>query len=357
MKLILTILFCLISIQAWATTYTLATSGANWSANSTWSPNTGHPVAGDTVIIPSGVPASVVVDVPSACAYLTFNAAKLITVNANLTISADLTLNNADTFNGSAIVYVGGSIINTTRGSIAGTAPFVLNGTGTIAGVSWNNNLTINTAGTITFKSGDTTGIGLTGGRTYTYTAGTVVSTGHILNIFSVGGGTTYNMAGITWETCSFGIDSTLVLASNLNCTNLYGETSTLLFSSYAVTFSGNYDINCANLYLYKNYATANASLTLVAGRTLTVSNSITSLGSAKGSPVLVSSATGSSKTNIVYQGTMENLMVVNTTFTDIAYTGVPLYAWYSAVPVRSTGIKNATGKNIGGGGVLISNF
>ncbi|MEK9135041.1 MAG: hypothetical protein AAB451_01975, partial [Patescibacteria group bacterium] len=78
------------------------------------------------------------------------------------------------------------------------------------------NNLTINTAGTITFASGNTFSYN-TG--TLTYTAGTVVTTGNTLN--NQGIATTFACSGITWNNVTITGTVTVTLSENLNVTGL----------------------------------------------------------------------------------------------------------------------------------------
>lgn len=126
----------------------------------------------------------------------------------------DVSTSNA-TFNGNNF-FINGSLsnLNTSR-YIPGSTVFVMQGTGSISSLyaSQNNyrivtNLTINTAGTITFA----TNLGGVNG-VWTYTAGTVITTGMTLTLQG-----TFDLDGITFE--NLYIYSSTTLLSDLTCTD-----------------------------------------------------------------------------------------------------------------------------------------
>jgi hypothetical protein len=120
-----------------------------------------------------------------------------VTVNGLLTLgylTVSYTINNDGTTR--TITANNGITMSGSTSVVSGTANIVVTG-GTITGVSstqLRNNLTLNSAGTITFASGVTFGYN-TG--TLTYTAGTIVTTGSTL---SVAASTTFATNGITWN-------------------------------------------------------------------------------------------------------------------------------------------------------------
>ena len=71
------------------TTYTA--TGGNWSNNSSWSPSTGHPVAGDIAIIPKAAANKITVDVNSTCANVQMGVSGSGGI-ASLTFSPGVTL-------------------------------------------------------------------------------------------------------------------------------------------------------------------------------------------------------------------------------------------------------------------------
>ena len=149
---------------------------------------------------------------------LTISNAGTYTLAANTTLTGSLV---ADANSNSNIIlnndnlYIGGGLTignGNGAGGLSGTTNLILNGTGTWSQVSGSvaNNLTINTAGTITVSGtvGYNTG-------TLTYTAGTVTTTGSTLNI---GAATTLDTNGMSWNNVNFtgGNGVTYTLGNNL---------------------------------------------------------------------------------------------------------------------------------------------
>lgn len=144
-----------------------------------------------------------------------------------------------------------------------------------------------------------------------------------------------------------FGTSGTYKLNDDLDATNI-------IISSSTPIFSGEHDILCTNFYGVPTVS-ANTSLSLVAGQTLTISNSITC--SAMGLyTYTIKSATESSATNINYSGTVANCNVSGVTFIDIDASGSAqrIDNWNGGTLTRTTGITNVTSADIGGGGPLI---
>ncbi len=195
----------------------------------------------------------------SAASTLTSNGK---TVNIPFTLSGNVTHTLADNWTVTGNLNVGSNTTQTINGNtlnvgsnfqvnpgatgvITGTTSFVLNGTGTVtynaSGGSFRNNLTINTAGTITFASGATF---ITGTNTLTYTAGTVVTAGATISII---GATTINLNGIVIESLVItGQATTMTLSSNLSCVNLTCVTGTLglVLNGSTLFVSGNMAVN-----------------------------------------------------------------------------------------------------------------
>ena len=152
------------------------------------------------------------------------------TLGSNLTVTGAISLSGttASTFTGNTL-NIGGSLTVTTTATISGTTVFNFNGTGTwthtASGVI-QNNLTINTSGTLTISGNVYYNTG-----TLTYTLGTVTTTGSTLNIALA---TTLNTNGMTWNNVSItsGIQT---LTSDLNCQNL---------TNSSVTINGLFNIN-----------------------------------------------------------------------------------------------------------------
>ena len=108
-----------------------------------------------------------------------------------------------------------------------------MTGTGTVQSTNsgpLKNNLTINTAGTITFGASFVYNTG-----TLTYTAGTVVTTGNTLTCGTI---TTLACSGVTWNNVSLGTttSSTITLNENVTLTGLL----TLGTGAAAITLTGN---------------------------------------------------------------------------------------------------------------------
>jgi hypothetical protein len=135
-----------------------------------------------------------------------------ITLTSNLTATNIIgTSVNATTgviLNGST-AYAGGiSLIK----SLSGTTAIILNGTGTLScassSVTLSNNLTIDTAGTITLGAN----IAYMAG-TFAYTAGTVV---YGTSVFTIRGSCTLATNGMSFYSMSIAASSTITLSSNL---------------------------------------------------------------------------------------------------------------------------------------------
>ena len=133
-------------------------------------------------------------------------------------------------------ITINGNILQSSTGLYSGTTFFTYAGTGSWNGTStgyFSNSFTINTAGTLTFISANI------GGGIFTYTAGTVITTGSILYIRTPG--TTMNHGLIVWNNVTLGSGNTLgsggvttiILNNQLICLG------TLTLNVALTTFSG----------------------------------------------------------------------------------------------------------------------
>ncbi len=271
----------------------------NWSATSGGASGASFPVSTDDVIIDANsVNANLTVNVGSACLSINFinGHTGTLTINQTLTVSGNVTLGSGMTIttssgtptlsvnatstltsNGKTWPYavsfsvsstktladnwvIGGNFTSATNtqtvngnqltvngsmtitGAMTGTTSVILAGTGTWSGASSiSNNLTINTAGTITF--GSSLSYGVTGGTgTLTYTAGTVDATTNnsSFTVFTC----SLNVSGITFNGFSTGTNCVITLLSDLNTTGLAhgGSTATAVYNgAYNINVSGNF--------------------------------------------------------------------------------------------------------------------
>jgi hypothetical protein len=142
----------------------------------------------------------------------------------------DVSTGNA-TLNGNNF-FINGNLsnLNTVR-FIQGTTVFVMQGTGSISSLYTTsnqyfivNNLTINTSGTITFA----TDLGPLTSGVWTYTAGTVITTGMILRLRGV-----FDLDGVVFENIDMPVAATITFLSDLVYTNSF---TTLATSSSALS-------------------------------------------------------------------------------------------------------------------------
>lgn len=155
-----------------------------------------------------------------------------VTLSSNLSVDGTLTVSQTTTCNGNQINASGSFTLN---GILSGTTDILLDGTGTWSGSqNLNNDITINTAGTITLG---TTLNYRTG--TCSYVAGTVVTTG---NTFRVATNSTLDVDGITFNNMSFSGTTTLtgdILMSGV----LSNFTANAILNGQKITCSGNFTI------------------------------------------------------------------------------------------------------------------
>lgn len=161
----------------------------------------------------------------------------IYTLADNFNLSGEMISSGSlPTINGNNIYLSGNLSPATNMGS--GTTNIILNGTCTWNGAfNIQNNLTINTAGTITLGA-NTRFIT----KTFTYTAGTVITTGNTMTCNGTNAGT-WNCAGITWNNFTIGSsNSTITLAANMYISGTLStgtSTDTVFSGAYRIYISG----------------------------------------------------------------------------------------------------------------------
>jgi hypothetical protein len=234
-----------------------------------------------------------------ACSTLLFNAAATHTLTGNVDCSGTLTINTgAAVVNGSGkTIYVGGNLTLTAQ-PISGTANIILDGTGTWSASNSvgrvNNNLTINTAGTITCGANIYYATG-----TLTYTAGTVnVSTSN--TILNITGSSTLDISGKTWRSISF--SGTMTLLSDITTD-----------SSGTVTISGTTALTASG-----------GSRTLTVGRHFTVGSGVSGTTDIVMSGPGTWSGSGTVSNDLTIPGTLTISATVSKSTGDLRFTGGP---------------------------------
>lgn len=240
-------------------------------------------------------------------------------------------------------VYIGGNLGHATNAMIyGGTAETILNGTGT-----WNNNsvtmrnkVIIDTAGTISLGN-----ITLNTTGSLYYVAGTVTRVSS-LSVIRLNTTATLDIENI---------------GVRLNFTSATNVTVTLLSKLYAdivtantgldIIFTGNYDYDFNTLSL--SPSSTNATVTFVAGQTLTLGSIITYI--INGYVGEIESDSAGTPFNLVFTGTDTDALLTGTIFTDVDVTAsFPMTTWYGTVS-NSTGVRSATIADLGGGGLTLS--
>lgn len=208
--------------------------------------------------------------------------------NLELTSSGVLTLNSNNITVGGGLSILGSSVI-------IGTSNIILNGTGTwsnTGSTALRNNLTINTAGTITIGNVIyNTGI-------LTYTAGTVnVQAGTTITI---NGNTTLTTNGIVWNNITAG--GAMTLGSNLTLTGTLSNPSSSALSfalggNSLISTNANLTMNSGSFTLpanqtFKTLTTQYGACTLN-GNTLTLTENIVMNQNLVGTTSIVYAGTG----------------------------------------------------------------
>jgi hypothetical protein len=214
-------------------------------------------------------------------------------------------------------ITINGNILQSGSGAYSGTTTFTYAGTGswTATGTAYcSNSFTINTAGTLTIISANL------GGGIFTYTAGTVITTGSTLNIRQ--SGTTMNHGAIVWYDVTTPTNVTsLVLNNQLVCLNA------LTIDNSQVNFGGTdgtFDVYYLNL---NSSGTVARNPRLVATKTYRVRAGFTSQGTLAFPITLSSTVGGSQAIFTVDPGATIDVGFVNAT--DInSSLGRPIYSY-----------------------------
>lgn len=259
-----------------------------------------------------------------------------ITIRTSLswtaTLGSDLITSGSFTHTANAAIVinsnnlkVGGSFsLGFSTGSFSGTAGIVFNGTGTITTSAFttgfvSNNITFNSAGTITFSNN--TFNYKTG--TITYTAGTMAMGTSTLALLD---STTLATSGMSWYnvTCKTATQ-TLTLSSNLTATNS-------LTISASTTFTGAGNFTTANLLPN----VAGITVTFKSGTTYTVTTNFTTSNSTELSKVSFVSSIASTDAFLNLQaGAIQDVMFNNAT--DINSIGGQTIYTYKGTLLRTT--------------------
>lgn len=288
-------------------------------------------------------------------------------ISQTFTLADNFNFTGSLNFNGITSIIINGNTINTrnilstTTAITSGTTAFVFNGTGTWSNTSTGvlqNNVTINTAGTLTIGNNIYYNTGI-----LTHTTGTVDTTTNNSTL-NIGVSTTLNTSGITWNNVFIGIknaSSTIVITLNDNFTiggslqvngtlSFIPNTYLLIVNGdlilgyyaggvyYNVTLTIPNDLIVTNL----NYAVFGIN-TIVNGFSITVLGNLsianTGVASVSGTTNLILGGTGIwSQTST---GSMRNNLTINTTGT-ITISGNVYYntgtLTYTAGTVVTTG-------------------
>lgn len=218
--------------------------------------------------------------------------------------------------------------------SSSGNYAAVLNCTGYTGTLTIASSRAITISGDVTLSASmATSGTGtlyVNGAGATVITNGVAVTYYVILNMAT---SVSLNTNGTTFPkvTITPGSSCTITLLSDLQATTISCSVG------YAITFSGEHDITCDTFqYTY----TSTASMTFVAGRTLTVNNTLYISG-ALTNTITIKSGTASSDTYLHYNGTAANCRVFGVIFTDVNCAH-DIVNWCGSTLTRTTGIYNA---------------
>src|SRR3990167_2638708 len=275
-----------------------------------------------------------------------------ITGHDTLTLGSDIVVNNDFnataaagfnlTVNSNTMTLKGNVTTEISMGKLLGTTAIVLGGTGTVTLTKKiDNDITINTAGTVTFANSTH----LFGGN-FTYTAGTVV-TG--TSTVSFDGGKNVNSGTIGWNNFTTTADTgTVTLTGNLdvNAILTISSGSTLSCGSNTINLAGNFTrtgtftagtstiifdgtSTVAGTTTFNNFTIANtATVHLTSTQTFTVGGAFTTLGTST-----LDAVTATSRANLSVNGSQS---VFGVTATDIDSSGG------SVKPIHNVGGTNS---------------
>lgn len=256
----------------------------------------------------------------------------------------EFTNGSAGTLNGNSIT-INGNILQSGTGAYSGTTTFTYAGTGT-----WNrtntgyfsNSFTINTAGTLTITGGNI------GGGIFTYTAGTVITTGGTL--WNRVTGTTFNHGAIIFNNVVFGASEGSGSVPSVTLNNKLTCTGTLTLGISNTTFAGTdgtFDV--FNLILGTDN-TALRTTSLISTKTYLVRQSLTCTQATDANRILMQSTIGGSKAIFtVFNNSTLNVGFVNATDIDSSL-GKRIYSYRGVFSntdnwaLLPTDVKSATG-------------
>jgi hypothetical protein len=263
--------------------------------------------------------------------------------NFSITGNLELVSGGTTTFNGSTI-FVGGNITFLSGNFITGTTLFNFNGTGTWSHTSTGalrNNVTINTAGTITLDANIYYNTG-----TITYTTGTVITTGNTLNI---GVATTLNTNGISWNNINTTTGVVITLTSNLTLTGTLslgnGVTSFVLGGNSLISSNANLNMlgGTATFTMPSNQTFKTLTITgtnaSINANTLTITENLTINNSVGGTTAIIYAGTGT-WTALNTSSIITNILTINTsgtlTISGTVYKGSGVFT-YTAGTIDDT--------------------
>jgi hypothetical protein len=260
-------------------------------------------------------------------------AGTTVTLGADWTITGSLTsASGTNVMNGNAC-YIGKSL--TTTVALRGTTTLVMNGTGTIsgdAGAQASNNITVDTAGTISFGSTFAYGTG-----TFTWLAGTFAAPGTPFFYLKA--------------SCSFDLKGTvlpvwLVPVAGVTVTRMSDfNVSVFALAFCNAVFSGNFNttVGVLEISTIKSYGSSTFSLSVASGTTLTVTSSVGLHSLNGGGYAQLKAITASSPFYFVYTGTISNFWSFGSVYTDVDASGssFPLPNYNGGTLTRCTNIRN----------------
>jgi hypothetical protein len=271
------------------------------------------------------------------------------TLADNLTILGTVSFENsfAPTINGNTL-NVSGNLAHNSTGNVSGTTAIVFNGTGTWSHTSTGalrNNVTINTAGTLTLGTNVYYNTG-----TLTYTTGTVITTG---NTLFIGANTTLNTNGITWNNISAITATNITLGSDLTLTgtliNGVGGATTLSFTlggfnlistNANLAISGNSTFTMPSNQTFKTLTSTGTGGTINTN-TLTITENLTINGNVSGTTAIIYAGTGT-WTALNTSSVINNSLTINTagtlTISGIVYKQSGLFTYTAGTIIDTTG-------------------
>ena len=238
-------------------------------------------------------------------------------------------------------VYVNGSLPTSNVVTLAGTATYVMKGTGSIN----NSSLSISCILQIDAETG-TISIGAMIMRlTLKYISGNITN---ISNTGYIGcySGVTLDIANIPTRIEVRALTtSAITLASNLVCGILSAGNSAV-----TLNFSGSFDVDCTWVYIQTNSA-----IYIPSGQKLTVSTGFKIFATTSTIPSL--RALSAPNMKLVYNGTYANMIICQASLVNIdaSLSPMPIFCWCPSAITSCTNVYGVNGGDIGGGGVTIT--